>query len=315
VHICHAPADRRYAERLVRHLADAGVPATVDDEHAESLDLDLVRERIEAARAVVVIMRSGDELAERVADEVNCADQLGRDVFPLSVGDRSYLILNHLRITDVPADRMPDADFTNRLRRAIGARPEPSGRSTRRRRLPIPLLVFAAVILVLGAGAVIALRGRSNDIVEPRPTGATGLALSPASPDDPLPPGTVTITDPADDAVVDRCTKVLGRANLDPGQTILFATNRISPPDTMWYITYAGPYRNGFVAPDWHGEAYLGSSTRQSYDLFVVVMDAKAAASYFAAHKQGDGSFAADKERPAGTAAHVRLRQGTTNDC
>ncbi|GAA3455053.1 toll/interleukin-1 receptor domain-containing protein [Dactylosporangium matsuzakiense] len=317
VHICHNPADRGYAERLYRHLTKAGVSATMDEEQSERLDPELVQERVEPARALVVVMRSGDELAPRVRDEVHLADRLGREIRPLSVGGKAHIILSHLPIADAAGDRMPDDDFVNTLRRIVGSAPKPVRAQPRRPRWRVPALVFAAVILVVGAVALFSLRDRGDEAVGPADPSAsvpaaTGLPAAPTG----LPArGAVTITSPANDAVVDRCMKVTGRANLDTAQTILFATNRIDPPDTAWYVVYAGAYPNGFVDADWHGSVYLGHTTGQSFDVFVVVMEAKSAAAYYAAHKQGNGSYAVDNAQPAGAVAHVRVTQGSNDAC
>ena len=311
VHICHAPGDRKYVVRLGRHLAAAGIRSTYDAEPTPELPADLVHSRVDASDALLVIMTPASASVPRVEEAIARARQIGREIFPLQLANNDgFYLLNGLDFTDVTDERMPGELLLGRLRSVVGAPPPPpEDRRGMRRAVTIAgaFVVVAAIILAV--------------TVWPR---GTGTATPPvpasshvASADAALPPGSVRVTGPADDAVVDRCAKVTGVANLDGSKTLLFGVNRTGPPSPDWYFTYAAGFRNGFVANEWTADVYLGSVTRQSYDVLVLVMDVPAAQTFYAAHQTKDGSYAFNAGLPPGavTGAHVRLRQGNTDDC
>jgi hypothetical protein len=209
--------------------------------------------------------------------------------------------------------------IVRRERARLGRRSPRTGFVGYRGRRPALTTAASAVVATVAAFFIAATlyvttSPTAPDLSPGRDLSPSGTASTAAAP---VPPGTVQITNLVSGDVVDRCVRVRGRANLDPGKTLLFATNRTSPADSVWYFTYVGNYRNGFVPVEWSGTVYLGSASRQAYDLFVVVMDVGMAEAFWESHQSKDGSYAFASARPTDltVAAHVRILQGSTDDC
>jgi hypothetical protein len=342
VHISHAPQDADYVRQLVDHLTGAGIPATYDREPEAALPKDVVRAKVDVSRGVIVVMSPAAKDAPRVRAQHERADELGVPVVPLLLDGEPFFGLANLEYTDVTGGRMPPAYLVERLRGiALGRRgadpavpppapvteirqdaPGPAGRS-----VPVSAFIGVVVLLLLVAGVAL-WANRDHGGPGPGPT-ATGLAGSGPAPSTGAPPatspppvtggatGTVQITAPVPDAVVPRCVQLAGTADLPGDKTMLFATNRTNPPAAEWYFSYAAGFRNGFVDKTWKGQIYLGGVTKQSYDVFVVVMDVQAAATFYTAHLSSDGKFAhATALPPDGkVAAHVKVLQGSNDEC
>lgn len=344
VHISHAPQDGEYARRLVEHLTGAGIPTTYDREPEAALPRDVVRAKIDVSRGVVVVMSAAAKDAPRVRAQFERADERDVPVVPLLLSGEPIFALANLDYTDVTGGQMPPEYVVQRLRRIVlgqrdeptpphGFRPVPADVDERtpdtapgRTRSAVPVAAFVGVVVLLIVVAGIALwTNRDKGPVKPEPTAVTNQALSqPPSVQVPSSTastagtaGAVQIAAPLPDAVVPRCMKVSGTADLPGEKTLLFATNRTMPADDTWYFSYAAGHRNGFVDKTWSGEVYLGSVTKQRYDLFVVIMDAKAALAFYNGHLSTDGKFAYAKELPADgkVAAHLNVTQGTNDEC
>jgi TIR domain-containing protein len=324
-YICHAPQDAAYVDKLAAHLTAAGIPVTYDREGQPGVTWEGPRSRVDASAAVVVVMTQAASEADRVVVQITRAEEKDKPILPLLLRDRPFFILSEREHWDVTGGRMPSNDFVNRLRSAVGitgptGSPPPSQPKTSwwKGKAAVTAIVVVALLMVGGAIAFLANRDSTNATSR----GASGqpqISTTSAAPStaSALPLGAVKITTPADGAVVDKCARINGQTNLDSGKTILFAVNRTEPVDPTWYFGIVGSYLNGFVPADWSGTAYFGSATRQSYDLFVLVMDVQAAKDFWNKHKSTDGSYAAAPTLPQGVvpAAHVHVRQGTTDDC
>jgi hypothetical protein len=181
-------------------------------------------------------------------------------------------------------------------------------------------------VILAVAVTVLVLRGNTGSTVAGPPPSTTP-ATAPATTATTAPPktgtaapppsGQVTIASPADGAVVKKCEHVSGAATLPPADTIMYAVNRVSPPDKAWYYGYLGSYDSGNVPSTWSGDVYFGSAASQKYDLFVYVMSVNAAGKFWNAHKSSDGSYAFGTAAPSGVrpAAHVRVTQGSLSEC
>jgi hypothetical protein len=304
-------AEKIEVTKLARTLTAAGIPVVYEREAQSDATWDGLRTRVDASAAVVVVMTEAAGRADRVETQIGRAEEQSKPLFPLLLSGRPFFRLVEREYWDVTG-RMPGQDFVDRLGSAVGV-PGPPGPSPRkswwRGKAGLAAAVVAALVVVGGAMAVLTNRDASGQANAP--TGGSPSAVSAP------PPGAVEITDPANGGMVDRCAQVKGRANLDSGKTMLFAVNRTEPVDTNWYFGYVGAYSNGFVPADWSGTVYFGSASRQSYDVFILVMDVPAAKDFWNKHKSADGSFAAAPALPQGVpqAAHVHVQQGTTDDC
>jgi hypothetical protein len=334
VHVCHAHADAAYARSLADFLTRSGVPAKAHDEPDSDWRLADSRERVKESAAVVVVMTQAADKADHVEHEVRLAARFGRPLVALLLSGSPLLILHDRKPVKVPRRDAPPAHLVDDLRTAVGA-PQapiapwnPDGRKGSSRSRVVAVAVASAVAAALMAGGATALmldRNGSGKDPQADPTSrsagsaseSTSSSASPSSSPTPsVPAGTVQITSHVDGQVVDRCERFSGLANLEPTKTMLFAKNRAEPPDTDWYFDFVGGYRNGFVPANWTGTMYFGTATRQSYDLFILVMDVQEAERFWSEHQSADGQSAMSKTRPSiAPAAHVRVRQGTLDDC
>ncbi|GAA4450422.1 toll/interleukin-1 receptor domain-containing protein [Phytohabitans houttuyneae] len=320
LYISHAPDGRAYARKLAEYLQRVGIATEVDNDGLPAPNMEKLRKRVDRSVGLLVLVTKESATSDQVGHELDRAMEMGRPIFVLLLhGKRLPLLLNQCPYEVARWSRMPSAAFVSQLYQALGgsstsqiALIEPAAQ----RRAAAPLLVLsalAAVLLVIGGGYWIGSRPRGETVSPPTPTVTTAPVVS----ENPAPPDTVTITSPQEGAVVHRCERVRGTANLPDNKTMLFARNRTGPPDAVWYFNYVGTYQNGFVPPEWAGTVYFGSATRQSYDLVIVVMEVKAAARFWQQHKSEDNSYAFANDLPAGAerAALVRVRQGTMDDC
>jgi hypothetical protein len=313
-YICHAAADAGYAAKLAARLAAAGIPVTYDRPGEPDPTRERLRSRVAASAAVVVVMTPAAEGDERVNAQIDQAEEGGKAILPLLLSGRPFFRLGELPHWDV-SGRMPSSDFFVRLGGAVGVNGVTDLAEPVRpwwRKGPIVTAGVLALVLV-AAGAAVVLAGRGSTRATAGPSAGPTTAPSRVAA---LPAGIVRITEPADGAVVGRCTMVRGLANLDSGKTMIFAVNRTDPADATWYFQYVGSYPNGFVPAQWTGTVYLGSAANQSYDVFLLVMDVPSAKDFWTRYKSADGSFASASAMPQGTApaAHIHVRQGTAAD-
>lgn len=318
--ISHDRRDEQYARELEEFLARRGVPAqrSGDDAWEES------DAAVEASSALIVVMTPAAEDSERVNREITKAQAEELPIFPVLLKGDPFFRFGERYPIERPAghQRIPGAAFARKVRRAMGGGQRPGSRPGpwRTAAAAVALAIGAVLMIVIGTVLFVNRDGKvptdgASQSTTPAPSGVSPTSAPPTAAG-PLAPGTVSIDSPTAGAVVGRCVRVSGRANLDPGKTMLFATNRVDPPASEWFYTYAGGHRNGLVPPDWTGQVYLGSATLQSYDVFVIVMDVAAAEAFWTANKSLNGEFAFTKTRPpVPLSAKVQLRQGSMDEC
>jgi len=312
--ICHAPEDRDYAEVLARQLKGRRIRARYDQRGAAIEQLIKLARR---ADALLVVMTPAAHDSEALSAQIEAARDLQVPTYALAVDNNEPMVeLGDEVPWRVTRNHPLEDTLVTALARDVEAPPPPS---PRRLGLPIvAVLVAMAVALTVAVTAAVAHRGDPGP--EASPTTKAGPATTGSAPGttgSAPPAGTVTIASPADGAVVKKCEHVSGSASLPENQTILYAVDRVSPPDKTWYYGYLGSYENGSVPSTMSGDVYFGSATAQKYDLFLYVMSVGAARTFWNAHKSSDGSYAFAAGPPAGVkpAAHVRVTQGSVGDC
>jgi hypothetical protein len=304
--IGHAPADREFAAGLSRQLRARHIQPRFDERGAPTDQLIRLTRR---ADALLVVMTPAADDFEPLSAQIAVARSSDIPIYPIAIGDSDPMLeLSDLEFRRINRPSELPESLLVALAHAVDA-PDPSGR----RKIGMPLAIGAAALAVLLAVVVtfLVMRRPKTTVAGPQPTGtAVATAGSVAA-------GQVTITSPGDGGVVKRCEHVSGAASLPGTDTIVYAVNRVSPPDKAWYYGYVGSYDNGFVPSTWTGDVYFGSVSSQRFDLFLYVMTVAAAHKFWNAHKSSDGSFAFGDGPPPGvrSAAHVRVTQGSLDEC
>lgn len=121
--LSYSRADAEYAERLVAHLAGAGITVWWDGDVEPSDDwVLLLEDRIRASVAVLAVMSPSAERSKWVRRELLFAEDIGKPILPLRLAGRRMLQLFELQDEDVRTGLMPSDRFMARLARlASGA--------------------------------------------------------------------------------------------------------------------------------------------------------------------------------------------------
>jgi len=303
--ICHAPDDRDYARDLARQLTDRRIRARYDERGAAVEQLLKLARR---ADALLVLMTRAAHDCEPLTEQTEAARSLDIPIYPLAVDDNQPL----MELTDKELWRTTRGQrLADNLLQALATDVDaPAAKQRAGFGLPV-VLGAAAGAMVVAVVATVLLLGRDNKTDDPPPAAAETRTAAPAS------PGQVIIASPADGSAVKKCQGFSGSAALPPGDTMMYAVNRVKPSSKDWYYGYLGSYKNGFVPAAWSGDIYFGSAITQKYDVFVYVMSVGQAGKFWNAHKSSDGSFAFGTAAPAGVrpAAHVRVTQGSLDEC
>jgi len=321
LYISHAPDGTPYANKLSAYLDRLGVTALVAPDQSNGLEMDALRRGIERCGALLIVMTTGSDESEQVMEEVDLARRADKPIFGLLLSGRRHFVVNQDPYENVARGDMPSPGFVDDIQRALGL--QPSANPPRRTRLGL-MAGVAGLVLAIAVGVSWFATSQQGKTPNPPPSDRPSTAVtsqaaaSPSGGGGDLPArGKATIASPKDGATVDQCFHLTGAASLDSGKTMLFAKMRTSPPDQTWYFDFVGPYRNGFVPPRWSATEYLGTTSGQRYDVFLLVMDVAAADAFWKAHQSKDGSYAFATAIPSGAerAAVVRVLQGTTDGC
>jgi hypothetical protein len=119
VYISHSAADQEYVERLVAHLADAGIETWHDAEPGQGLQTQ-AQQRIDDSAAFVIVMSPEALASESVNNDLYLANARGKSVVPVLLRGEVFPTLRNAWPLDVTGGRMPDDALVNRLRAAIG---------------------------------------------------------------------------------------------------------------------------------------------------------------------------------------------------
>jgi hypothetical protein len=118
VFVSYSRADQAYVDELCGWLRRRGVVLWIDS------DIDygtrwqtVVKDRLDAAVAVLVVMTPAAEESRWVAREVHRAEAHGKPIFPLLLDGTPFFGLSDLQHEDVSGGRPPTDRFIDRLRR------------------------------------------------------------------------------------------------------------------------------------------------------------------------------------------------------
>ncbi|QLQ36714.1 toll/interleukin-1 receptor domain-containing protein [Micromonospora robiginosa] len=143
VFVSYSRRDIGYVRRLVAFLRDLHIDVWMDEQIPNGTRWDQVlKDRIDTAAVVVLVMSPAAEESNWVNAEVDRARAHGKPLLPLLLKGNVTFGLSRIQHEDVTSGRMPRADFVRRLRDLTGAAQPPlslpqPGDATRRL-LPIP---------------------------------------------------------------------------------------------------------------------------------------------------------------------------------
>ncbi|WP_327037997.1 toll/interleukin-1 receptor domain-containing protein [Micromonospora maris] len=143
VFISYSRRDIGYVRRLVAYLRSSDIEVWMDGQIPNGTRWDQVlKERIDSAVAVVLVMSPAAEASDWVNAEVDRARAQGKPLFPLLLHGNVTFGLSRIQHEDVTGGRMPSAEFVRLLRDLAGSeRPPhqtPQTGDVARKLLPIP---------------------------------------------------------------------------------------------------------------------------------------------------------------------------------
>jgi tetratricopeptide (TPR) repeat protein len=133
VFISHSSRDADYVGRLAYHLRRAGLTVWVGDASLRHRDRweEVVRARIDACAAMVVVMSAAAEAAPHVAGEIERARERGRPILRLLLDGEPFFALGGVYDADARGESLPGTLFVDRLTALVdSASPATAGRST-----------------------------------------------------------------------------------------------------------------------------------------------------------------------------------------
>jgi hypothetical protein len=133
VFISYSRDDEAFVKRLIAHLRSAEVEVW----HDGGIDygdewIPTIQRKIDTCAAFVVVMTPAAERSRWVRREINQAEQSDRPIMPLLLAGRVFFELSEKHYDDVRRQRLPSAEFVERIRGLVGERP-----STERANVPV----------------------------------------------------------------------------------------------------------------------------------------------------------------------------------
>jgi WD40 repeat protein len=167
VFISYSREDLRYVQALVEHLTAAGIPVWLDKKIATGTRWDtVIKEQIDTAAAVIVIMSPAADESGWVTNEIHHAIEIQKPILPLLLDGKPFFTLTRIHHEDVTGGRMPGESFMNallELQENPPATPPPvSGNSLRQRISRPSFLVVASIVVLLVVLAVVFQPWRGN---------------------------------------------------------------------------------------------------------------------------------------------------------
>ncbi|ACZ87903.1 toll/interleukin-1 receptor domain-containing protein [Streptosporangium roseum] len=163
VFISYSRRDHRYVERLASHLNHAGVRTWFDDEIPIGDRFEkVIRSKIDACAAFVVVMTPDAEESRWVHREITRAEDKGKEILPLLLAGDVFFRINDANCEAVTDARMPTAKFVDQLKALVPAgdstpglveSPAP-GKTWRRSIWSSPLLAIPLGIIAVAALAI-----------------------------------------------------------------------------------------------------------------------------------------------------------------
>lgn len=143
VFVSYSRCDIRYVRRLAAFLRSADIDVWMDEQVPNGTRWDQVlKEKIDTAAAVVLVMSPSVEESDWVNSEIDRARAQGKPLLPLLLRGDVTFGLGRIQHEDVTGGRMPRPDFVRRLRDLAESerplRPSPQPGDVARKLLPIP---------------------------------------------------------------------------------------------------------------------------------------------------------------------------------
>jgi hypothetical protein len=160
--ICYGHVNQEYVTLLVDHLTNRGIPTWHDADIPTGDRWDLVlRHRIVAAGAVIVVMSSAAKDRDWVRKEILKAKAENKKIIPLLLDGEAYPLLAHLHYTKVRDGAMPGRKWIGDLRAGLAAQAPPKPRRW------LAAAGLAACLSAVSGAAWVALDREAPD---PRPS-------------------------------------------------------------------------------------------------------------------------------------------------
>src|SRR5258706_12251120 len=116
VFISYSRADRAYVERLIAHLAEAGIGSWHDDDVLAGQRFDVfIQKQVDDCGAFIVVMSPDSLSSELVNNALFHAKARGKRVFPLLLRAEVFVTRPLIDHQDVTNERMPDERFMSPL--------------------------------------------------------------------------------------------------------------------------------------------------------------------------------------------------------
>jgi hypothetical protein len=179
-YLSYCRQDVAYVQRLVQHLAAAGLPVWVDQHLAEGARWQPSQEpAIQGAAVVLVVMSPAAEASDRVRGEILAAHRFGKPIVPLLLAGKAFFSQGASGAVDVTGGELPSDALVERLGQLCEVQIIrallPDAPPRRRLRAPVIAIAAALLALVAASGVAIALSRPSDPASNP------GLAATPVA--------------------------------------------------------------------------------------------------------------------------------------
>lgn len=116
VFISYSREDLRYVQALIEHLTTAGIQVWLDKKIATGTRWDtVIKEQIDTAVAVIVIMSPAADESGWVTNEIHHAIEIRKPILPLLLDGKPFFTLTRIHHEDVKGGRMPGESFMTAL--------------------------------------------------------------------------------------------------------------------------------------------------------------------------------------------------------
>jgi hypothetical protein len=184
-YVSYCRHDVAYVQRLVQHLAAAGLPVWVDQHLAEDARWQPTQEpAVETAAVVLVVMSPQAQASDRVRGEILAGHRFGKPIVPLLLAGKAFFSQGASGAVDVTNGELPSDALLDRLGQLCGIpiirATEPDPPSRPRLRAPVIAVALALLALVAATGVAIALSRPSTDPVSTPRLDPTSITTVPS---------------------------------------------------------------------------------------------------------------------------------------
>lgn len=121
VFIAYTRSDHSYVDRLIDFFQNQGIDTWTDAEVRHGANwASVIRESIDSASALVVVMTPDSNSSTWVENELARARQINLPIFPILLDGAPFFSLIELQFFDATDRRLPDASFISALRETQG---------------------------------------------------------------------------------------------------------------------------------------------------------------------------------------------------